>query len=263
MPGKLDGKVAIVTGGAGPGIGHGISLELSREGASVAIFEIDLVAAEAVRRQIEKEGSKAIVLKADISASGDVKAAIEEVVRVFGRLDVLVNSAGVGWVRPLAETSEEEYDRLASIDLRGLWLCCKFAIPYMQRQKSGAIVNIASIHSRATMPLYGLYAAMKSGVAGMTRGIAVQYGPEGIRCNAVCPGLVDGLQTRQTISKFAPDVDEWLQNFVRRRQALPILIQSQDVGKMVAFLASDDAQAVTGAEIPVDAGTWAMLTDRD
>jgi NAD(P)-dependent dehydrogenase (short-subunit alcohol dehydrogenase family) len=263
MSGRLDGKVAVVTGGAGSGIGHGISLEMAREGAAVAILEIDLVAAEVVRKQIEKAGGEAIVRKADISLASDIQAAIEDVVKTLGRLDVLVNNAGVGLVRPPAEVSEEEFDRLAGIDLRGMWLCCKFAIPHMQRQKGGAIVNIASIHSRATMPLYALYAAMKSGVVGLTRGIAVHYGSEGIRCNAVCPGLVDGLQTRQVVSKFARDVDVYLQNFVHRRQALPVLIQPRDIGKMVAFLASDDAQAVTGAEIPVDAGTWAMLTDRD
>lgn len=263
MLGNLDGKVAIVTGGAGPGIGHGISAELARAGAAVVMLEVDLVAAQAVRRQLEKQGGKVVALKADISVAHDVEAAVEETVRLFGRLDVLVNNAGVGLVRPLAEVSEEEYDRLAGIDLRGMWLCCKYAIPHMQRQGGGSIVNISSIHSRATMPLYALYSAMKAGVVGLTRGIAVQYGPEGIRCNAVCPGLVDGIQTREVVSKFARDVDVWLQDFVKRRQALPLLIQPRDIGKMVTFLASDDAQAVTGAEIPVDAGTWALLVDRD
>jgi NAD(P)-dependent dehydrogenase (short-subunit alcohol dehydrogenase family) len=113
------------------------------------------------------------------------------------------------------------------------------------------------------MALYGLYAAMKSGVVGLTRGIAVQYGPDGIRANAVSPGLVDGKQSRQVIAQITPDVEGWLQNFVQRGQPLPRLIQPEDIGRTVAFLASDDARSITGAEIPVDGGLWAQLMSRE
>lgn len=264
MPqGRLTGKVAMVTGGGGSGIGHGISQELAREGAHVVVVEIDLAAGEAVRKQIESSGGKATVLRGDISQASQVRAVMKQAVREQNRLDILVNNAGIGLIRPVAQASEEEFDRLAAIDLRGMWLCCKYAIPHMQRQQAGAIINIASIHSRATTPLFGLYAAMKAGVAGLTRGIAVEYGPDGIRANTVSPGLVDGKQTREIVAQFAPDVEAWLKNFVRRNQLLPRLIQPEDIGRMVAFLASDDARAVTGAEIPVDGGTWAQLVGRD
>ena len=133
----------------------------------------------------------------------------------------------------------------------------------MQRQQRGVIINIASVHARATMPLYGIYAAMKAGVVGLTRGIAVQYGPDGIRANAVCPGLVDGKQTRDLVSHFSTDVESWLEGFVRRHQAFPLLIQPEDIGTLVAFLASEQARAITGAEIPADAGSWALLISRD
>lgn len=261
--GRLNGKVAIVTGGGGAGIGQGISRVLASEGAHVIILEVDLASAAVVRSQIEAAGGKASVVRADISQPNEVRFAIEGVVRDYGQLDVLVNSAGVGLVRAVAEASEEEFDRLVSIDLRGLWLCCKYAIPYMQRQMKGAIINIASVHSRATMPLFGIYAAMKAGVVGLTRGIAVQYGPEGIRANAVCPGLVDSKQNRQIIAQLTSDVESWLQNFVRRHQVLPKLIEPEDVGHLVAFLASDEARAITGAEIPIDAGIWAQAASRD
>jgi hypothetical protein len=260
---RLDGKVAVVTGGAGPGIGHGISRVLARRGAYVAILEIDLESAGIVCRGIERAGGSAAVFECDISQASQVQPVLERIARERGRLDILVNSAGVGLVRPVAEATEQEFDRLMAIDLRGMWLCCKFAIPHMQKQKCGSIVNIASVHSRATIPLFGIYAAMKAGVVGLTRGIAVQYGPDNIRANAVCPGLVDAIQTRQIVAQLTNDVDGWLNQYVQRHQAIPQLIRPEDVGNLVAFLAGDDARAITGAEIPIDAGTWAQLVSRD
>jgi NAD(P)-dependent dehydrogenase (short-subunit alcohol dehydrogenase family) len=229
----------------------------------VAILEVDLDTAEIVRGRIERAGGQAAVIRCDVSKASDVQSAVERVVQAHGRLDVLVNSAGIGLIRPVADATEEEFDRVASIDLRGMWLCCKFAIPYMQKQKSGAIVNVASVHSRATLPLFGIYAAMKAGVVGLARGIAVQYGADNIRANAICPGLVDGIQTREIVAKLSTDVDGWLDNYISRHQAIPQLIQPEDVGRLAAFLSSEEARYITGAEIPIDAGTWAQLASRD
>lgn len=259
----LQGKVAIVTGGAGAGIGHGISMVLAQRGAHVCILDIDRENAEALRKRIASTGGQVAVFPCDVSQSNQVQGAIERVVQSLGRIDILVNSAGIGLIRPITEATEEEFDRLAAIDLRGMWLCCKFVIPHMQKQKSGSIVNIASVHSRATLPRFGLYAAIKAGVLGLTRSIAVEYGPDRVRANAVCPGLVDGIQTREIVAKLAPDVDGWLNEYVRRHQAIPELIQPGNVGRLVAFLASDDARGITGAEIPIDAGSWVQLASRD
>ena len=258
----LEGKVAVVTGGGGSGIGHGISLVLARHCAHVAILEIDIDGAEAVRGRIIDNGGSATVIRADVSRSDNVRRAIDMVVDEHEHLDILVNNAGIGLIRPVAEASEEEFDQLASIDLRGMWLCCKYAIPYMRQQKQGSIVNIASVHSHATLPQFGLYSAMKAGVAGLSRGIAVQYGPDGIRANTVSPGLVDGKQTRDIVAQLSNDVEGYLEDFIRSEQALPQLIQPEDIGNLVAFLASDDARMITGAEIPVDAGMWVQLTSR-
>jgi NAD(P)-dependent dehydrogenase (short-subunit alcohol dehydrogenase family) len=258
----LEGKVAVVTGGGGSGIGQGISLVLARQGARVVILEIDIDSGEEVRRRIETSGGIATVIRADISRSGNVRRAIDMVIDEHEHLDILVNNAGIGLIRAVAEASEEEFDQLASIDLRGMWLCCKYAIAHMRRQKQGSIVNIASVHSRATLPQFGLYAAMKAGVAGLSRGIAVQYGQDGIRANTVSPGLVDGKQTRDIVAQLSNDVEGYLKDFVRSEQALPQLIQPEDIGNLVAFLASDDARMITGAEIPVDAGMWVQLSSR-
>lgn len=260
--GQLDGKVAVVTGGGGSGIGHGISRVLASQGAHVVIFEIDVEAAEELCRQIEAEGGSAAAVLADVSRSENVRQAIGMVVEEKHRLDILVNNAGIGLIRPVAEANEDEFDRLAAIDLRGVWLCCKYAIPHMRQQKQGSIINIASVHSRATLPQFGIYAAMKAGVAGLTRGIAVQYGPDGIRANTVSPGLVDGKQTREIVARISDDVEAYLEDFVHSEQALPHLIQPEDIGNLVAFLASDEGRMITGAEIPVDAGMWAQLSSR-
>lgn len=258
----LEGKVAVVTGGGGSGIGHGISMVLALHGAHVAILEIDLEAAENVRHQIEAAGGSATVIHADIRRSANVRRGIDMIIEDRKRLDIVVNNAGVGLIRAVAETSEEEFDQLSAIDLRGMWLCCRYAIPHMRRQKQGSIVNIASVHSRATLPQFGIYSAMKAGVSGLTRGIAVQYGPDGIRANTVSPGLVDGMQTRDIVAKLSNDVDGYLNEFVKRDQPLQQLIQPEDVGNLVAFLASDDARMITGADIPVDAGMLAQLSSR-
>lgn len=260
--GKLDGKVAMVTGGGGLGIGHGISKTLARDGAHVVVAEIDSGAAESVCQKIRAEGGQATAVVCDVSQAKQVKDVIDQIVTEHHRLDVLVNNAGVGLIRPPAEASEEEFNHLMSIDLRGVWLCSKYAVPHMQRQRSGSIVNISSVHSRATLPRFGLYAAMKAGVCGLTRGMAVEYGPDGIRVNTVCPGLVDSPQNHEILARIAPDPVEWMENFVRRDQLLPLMIEPEDIGRVVSFLASDDSRAITGAEIPVDGGTWAQLTSR-
>lgn len=260
---RLEDKVAIITGGGGGGIGHGISLEFARQGAFVIIVEIDLDAAESVSQQIQSEGGRSSILKADITRENEVKDVVERVLKEHQRLDVLVNNAGIGMIRPPADATEEEFDRVMNVDLRGAWLCSKYAIPPMQRQRNGSIINISSVHGQATLPSFGLYAAMKAGVAGLTRGLAVHYGRDGIRVNTIAPGLVDGKQTREILARLGLDAEAWMRDWVRHSQALPALIQPEDIGRAAAFLGSDDARAITGVEIPVDAGSLVVLPSRD
>ena len=178
-------------------------------------------------------------------------------------IDVLVNSAGVGLVRAAHEATMADFSRLMGVDFQGVWLCCKYAIPQMKRQRQGVIINIGSVHGTATTENYALYAGAKSGLAGFTRGLAVQYGREGIRANVVSPGLVDGTQTRALAAELAGDAQRWMDEFIRRNQALAIAISAEDIGKAVAFLASDDAKAITGIEMRVDAGVLAQLASND
>ena len=255
--GMLEGKLAIVTGGAGAGIGHGISTVMAAEGAHVAIMEIDVESAKVLQQRIESSGGRASVLRADISKAEEVRWAVEEVVRRHQRVDILVNSAGVGLVRPLAEVTEEEFDQLVSIDLRGMWLCCKYAIPHMQRQKNGAIVNIASVHSRATLPGFGAYAALKAGVGGLTRGIAVQYGTDGIRANAVCPGVVDEDRRRNCGQAHARGQRFGSIVTCNGTKPFPNSFNLRMLGGSSLFCRAIGRAPLPELEIPIDGGTWA------
>jgi len=255
----LAGHVAIVTGGAGNGIGQGISRQLAKAGAQVVIADVDEAGADAVAANIRQEGGHAFPVRADVSDALSVERLVETVRQRFGKIDVLVNSAGIGLVKPLHEASEAEFDRLMSVDLRGVWLCCKAVIPAMQALGRGSIVNISSIHHQASLKGYAIYAAAKAGVNALARGIAIQYGQDGIRANAICPGLVDGSQTRALVASFAPQVDAWLQSFVRQNQCLPELIQPEDIGNAVVFLASPLSRCVTGATLTVDGGTLVRM----
>lgn len=256
----LDNNVVVVTGGAGDGIGRGISYAVVNAGATLVILDTDLIRANQL--VIELGAERASAIEADIGSETAVEAAFERIGQQHGHVDVLVNSAGIGLIRAPHHATLAEFNRLLAVDLQGAWLCCKAAIPFMLKQNRGAIVNIGSVHGMATMPGYSLYAGVKAGLGGFTRGLAVEYGPHGIRANLVAPGLVDGTQTRAVLTSLGHDPEAWIAKFQSRDQALPISILAQDIGRAVVFLASDEARAITGVELPVDAGALAQLTSK-
>ena len=257
-----DRRVAVVTGGGGSGIGAGICSVLAAEGYFVWIADRDAQRAALVADAITSDGGQAQAMALDVADEGAVAAAIERIAVRHGRIDALVNSAGVGLIRPLAEVTAEEFDAVVRVDLRGAWLCSRGVIPHMVTAGRGGIVNIGSIHARAAGPGYGVYAAAKAGLAAMTRSIAVDYGPHGVRCNIIHPGLVDSAQTRELLDTWT-DHESWMRQFWESRQALPAPVTPSDIGNAVAFLLSDRASAITGSEIFVDGGSAAMLFDRE
>ena len=261
---RLDDQVAVVTGGAGDGIGKGISRAMARAGARVVILDVDRIRAEQAVNELMSEGAVHVsFVQADVSSEEQVEQAFEQIVRSHGKIDILVNGAGIGLVKAAHETAMDEFARLFAVDFQGVWLCCKFAISQMRKQRKGAIVTIGSVHGTATLPNYSLYAGAKAGLAGFTRGLAVQYGRDGIRANIVSPGLVDGSQTRAILNELGTDPQQWMDQFIERHQALPVAILAEDIGRAVAFLASDDARAITGIEVCVDAGVLAQLSSGD
>lgn len=253
---RLQDKVAVVTGGA-QGIGRATVEKFQSEGARVALLDID--EARGVEAEATLGGPEAgvVFLRCDITREAEVEAAIAATVQRWGKLDILVNNAGVNTYFDATRMTEEEWDTVFAVDLKGAWLCAKHAIPRMQRQGGGSIVNIASIH--AFMTTHGVfpYAAAKSGLVGMTRSMALDFGPEQIRINAICPGWV---RTRL--------VDEWLQRQpesaaaeqqVLDQQPLRRMATPMEIANFISFVASDEASFMTGAALLIDGGLSARF----
>ena len=192
---RVKGKVAIVTGAGsmGPGMGNGkaAAIVYAREGAKVMAVDYNLEAAEETKRLIDEEGGDCIVFQADVSKSSDCKSIVEKCIETFGRVDILHNNVGI--VRPtgVVESSEEEWDKIIDTNLKSMFLMCKYAIPYMEKQGGGAIINISSLASVRYAYPFVAYAASKGGVDAFTREIALEYASKGIRANAILPGYMN------------------------------------------------------------------------
>lgn len=247
---RLRGKAAIVTGG-GAGIGKAISNLFARERARVAVADVDLSAAQAAASEITENNGTALALRADVRSAGDVERMVRDTVAAFGGLDILVNNAGVGTDGDVVQLPEEEWRRILDVNLTGVFLCCKFAIPEMKRSGGGSIVNIASIAARVGGSVSCVYPASKAGVVALSRNTALKFAAEGIRVNCVCPGHVD---TALTYTLKDPQFREAL----IRRYPLGRLGTAEEIAAAVLFLASDDASFITGSELLVDGGYTAQ-----
>ena len=235
---RINEKVAIVTGGA-QGIGEGICLRLAEEGAKVAIFDANLDEAKKVAQEIEKAGGAALAIKVDVTRSAEVEAAVKQVISKFGKIDILVNNAGISLVSKVADMTEDMWDRVQSVNLNGVFLCCRAVTSHMRERKYGKIVNIASILALRGSTYYAHYGASKAGVVGLTQGLAAELGPHNINVNAVGPGIID---TPMADHDVAPEVRQRLQKRIPlRRIGVP-----DDIANAVLFLASDEASYITG-----------------
>jgi len=255
MAERLADKIAVVTGGA-QGIGRAIVEKLAQEGARVSVLDRDQAAGAATARELGGAGSVTFT-RADVTREGEVAAALAQVVRRHGGLDVLVNNAGVNAYFDAAEMTEAEWDAVFAVDLKGAWLCCKHALPAMKRAGAGSIVNIASIHATLTMAGMFPYAAAKAGLVGLTRSLALEAAPAHIRVNAVLPGWT---RTRLVEEWFRmqPDPAE-AERRVLAVHPLGRLSTPMEVANLVAFVASDEASAITGAALAVDGGLSARF----
>jgi NAD(P)-dependent dehydrogenase (short-subunit alcohol dehydrogenase family) len=255
MSGRLTGKVALVTGGA-QGIGRAIVEKFAQEGARVSFLDREEAAGAATARELDHGGSVAFI-RADVTREAEVKAAVEAVVGRSGRLDVLVNNAGVNAYSDATEMTEREWDAVFAVDLKGAWLCAKHALPAMKRAGSGSIVNIASIHANLTIAGMFPYAAAKSGLVGLTRSLALDQAPANIRVNAVLPGWTRTRLIEEWFGK-QPDPAE-AERRVLAVHPLGRLSTPMEVANLVAFVASDEASAITGATLAVDGGLGARF----
>ncbi|MEJ2558725.1 MAG: glucose 1-dehydrogenase [Anaerolineae bacterium] len=252
---RLENKIAVVTG-AGKGIGWGIATVLSKEGAKVVAVDWDEIAGARTAEEIRRSGGDAIFVKCDVSNEDQVKAMVRMAIDKYGRIDVLVNNAGVGVYKPVLEATSQDWDYCLSVNLKGVFLCSKYVIPHMQAVGKGAIVNISSVHAHATVNGVAPYAASKGGITALTRNMAIDYGPA-IRVNAIAPGWVL-TPLIQSIFDSYDDPDEQ-QRLVEQRQVMKRIGRPEDVGYAAAFLASDEASFITGTQLFVDGGLTAQL----
>jgi len=254
--GSLGGKTILVTGAAGLGVGRGIVDAVLESGGRVVSVDVSAEAA----RHLASAHPQILSLVGDISIEEDVDRIFNEAHGQAGPIHGLVNNAGIGLNKPFYEVSGSEFDRVHGVDVRGTWLMCKdFSVRAMAESRGGAIVNISSVHAAATAPGYAVYAGAKAAVHGMTRGIAVDLGPHGIRCNAVGPGYVHAPQNVELIRSFTDEPEKWISEHINNFQLLNHVVEARDCGDTVAFLLSDAARSITGQTLLVDAGLTVAL----
>ena len=244
--GRLDNKVAIVTGAA-MGIGEGIARTFAEEGATLVLVDVD---DQALAKTAADLGASAVV--GDVSRAETAERAVEECLERHRRIDVLVNNAAVLRTARLHELSEEDWDLVIDVNLKGPFLMTKAVVPSMLSAGGGSIVNIASISSLIVLPEHAAYCAAKGGVVQLTRQAALEYALDGIRVNCVAPGTVD-TPLVQRFLETAPNADQVMGD-LRANHPIGRIGTSEEIGRVVAFLASDDASFVTGACLVADGG---------
>jgi len=238
---RFDEKVAVVTGG-GSGIGRAASLAFAAEGANVAAVDIDEASAERTAQEIRGKGGDALGVRCDVTSSSDVQAMVQQVVERFGRIDVLFNNAGIAPRGSVMDTSEEEWDRVIAVDLTSVFLCTKHVAPVMQAHGGGSIVNTGSMCSLHGYKNLAAYTAAKGGVLVLTKQMAVDLKPHGIRVNCVCPGLVDSPMTEAVWRSEGKDPATMDRSHLQT---------PEEIAAAVLFLASGDARQISGAWLPV------------
>lgn len=246
----FEGKIALVTGAAS-GIGRATALAFASEGAKVVLGDIEMEGGAETLRMIKQGGGDAILVEADVSDEGGVEAMVKKAVEVYGRLDCAFNNAGIGGgeMIPTADYTAENWDRVLSVNLKGVWLCMKYEIRQMLNQGGGVIVNMAAAGGLVGMEGLSAYIASKSGVIGLTKTAALEYATAGIRINAVCPGVV-----RTANLERLPEAEALMAPL----QPMGRIGAPQEIAGAVLWLCSDTATYVTGHPLVVDGGTLAQ-----
>jgi len=251
----LADRVVIITG-AGNGIGRATARLFAKARSSVVLADIDHDAAESAASELRQEGAQAIAVGCDVSQPVSVQRLVEQTISAFGTIDVLHANAAIQINKPAIDVTEEEWDKLQDVNVKGVFLCCKYAIPIMQRQRRGAIIITSSGHAFATYPRSAAYAATKGAELAFMRGLALDYAPDGIRVNCVIPGATD-TRLVQGFIRDAADPEATRQKLLA---GIPLgrLATPEEIGNAVLFLASGLAAYVTGTSLVVDGGLLAQ-----
>lgn len=249
---RLAGKIALITG-SGSGIGKAAALLFAQEGATVIVNDLDAKKGEETVQEIVEMGSKGIFIQADVTDPASVHAMVEQTIAAFGHIDVLFNNAGISGVGALHEVEPDVWDRVMSVNIRGVYLPSKYALPHMMQRKSGSIINMSSCIAEIGLAKRASYSATKGAVLALTKSMQVDYAPYGIRVNALLPGTI-----------LTPFVENYLNNSyenpeaaiesLKKRQLSGELGRPEDVAKAALFLASDESKFMMGSPLYIDGG---------
>jgi len=252
---RFQGKVAVVTG-ASMGIGKAAAVAFAREGANVAIVDIDQAHGEAVANEIESNGSEALFISADVSKAGEVSALVDKVMDQWGRLDVLVNNAGIYVQGDATETSLEDWERILAVNLTSPFLCTQYAIPAMRQSGGGVIVNVASEAGLVGIKGQVAYNVSKGGLIALTRSCAVDLADSGIRVNSVCPGTTFTPLVEAAVNRA--DDPAQARRHLEEIRPLNRLGTPEEIASAILYLASDEAGYATGSILSIDGGYTAQ-----
>lgn len=249
---RLKDKIAVITG-AGSGQGRCASLLFAKEGAKIVATDWKPELGDETVEMVKAAGGQAVFVKADVSSSADVQNVIRTAIAIYGRIDVLYNNAGVGFSSPLSmsdilNTPEDDWDRVIAINLKSMYLCCKYAIPEMIKTGGGSIVNTASIAALIGSESAHAYTASKGGMVALNRALAVEFGPRNIRVNVICPGAIDTPMIAPVVDPLKKTGQPFMISPIRR------LGTPEDIAYCALYLACDESTFVTGATFVVDGG---------
>jgi 3-oxoacyl-[acyl-carrier protein] reductase len=248
---RFEGKIVLVTG-AGRGIGKSVAERFAREGAKLALVSNDESNLMETVKELEEHGRDILPITVDVSDHDQVRAAVEQTVRRFGRIDILINNAGIAWEEPILDITPENWRKIIDVNLNGVFWTAQETAKVMVRQGEGVILNMASTNGLVGEAKYAHYNASKGGVVLLTKTMAIELGASGIRVNAVCPGYI------QTPMSEAIDDPQFVEKYVREKIPLGRVGKPKDVAGVFAFLASEDAAFVTGECLVVDGGQLAL-----
>ncbi|MFQ5899298.1 MAG: SDR family oxidoreductase [Candidatus Methylomirabilia bacterium] len=248
---RLAGKMSVITG-AGSGIGRAAALLFAREGAKVVAADIKRHLAEQTAQMIQTHGGEARPVEVDVGSAASVQRMFQETVEAYGGLNVLVNNAGYGFAATVEQTDEADWERLMAVNLKGVYLGCKYAIPLMRRGGGGAIVNTASVVAMVGIENRAAYCASKGGVAALTRAMALDHVRDGIRINCVAPGTIDTPFFTEIFAK-SPD-PAGLRKQLGARQPMGRMGRAEEIASALLYLASEESSFVTGSVLVVDGG---------